>query len=162
MKYGKKMVGLNCLLQKWWQSRLIWFPCLHRNGFKADTNNINIWDRKKKLWKNLSKQICKHTKYKMLNVIFCGCCLLFQGGYNPSFPPVCALMMSISISINVPSINVLSINVGINTHHSTNITEHHKRSTLMDEAQNRCNFFKFRDAVFNYLFMPKLSSTLDI
>ena len=63
---------------------------------------------------------------------FCGCCSLFQAGYNPPFPPMCALMMSISISINVLSINVLSINVGINTHHSINMAEHNKRSTTLD------------------------------
>ena len=73
---------------------------------------------------------------------FCGCCSLFQAGYNPPFPPMCALMMSISISINVLSINVLSINVGINTHHSTNMAEHHKRSTLIAEAENRCHTFR--------------------
>ena len=71
----------------------------------------------------------------MCNLLFCdsrGCCLLFQAGYNPPFPPMCALMMSISISINVLSINVLSINVGINTHHSINMAEHNKRSTTLD------------------------------
>ena len=62
----------------------------------------------------------------MYYYLTCGCCLLFQDRCNPPCPLVCAFMMSISISINVPSINVLSINVGINTQYSTNMAENQK------------------------------------